>query len=83
MLVLGKAPGAALGLPEGIGANGLLSQELGEILMGAALIAAQIQQQVGVIHHGLPLLFIEGLELAHILKDDGRRNAVFAERGKA
>lgn len=83
LLVLGEVRKAPLGVPEGVGADSLLAQELREVLMGIALVAAQVQQQVGVIHHGLPLLFVEGFELAHVLQDYGGRNAVLAEGGKA
>ena len=60
----------ALGLTVGVGVNGFLAQELGNVLVGALLVAAQIDELIAVADDALPLLFEQGLQLGHVLNDD-------------
>ena len=61
---------SALGPTVGVGVNGFLAQELGNILVGTLLVAAQIDELVTVADDALPLLFKQGLQLCHVLNDD-------------
>ena len=67
----GAAPVPATGAGKGFGVDGLLTQQLGDVFVGAQLIAAQVEKFVAVAHKILPLLFKECLELCHVLDDDG------------
>ena len=54
----GVAAVLSLGLPMGPGVDGLLAQQLGDILMGALLVTAQIQERIAVAGDGLPAVLL-------------------------
>ena len=47
---------------------------LGDQLVCAGFVAAQVQKLVAVAHDGFPLFFIQRLELGDVLDDDRHRN---------
>ena len=66
----GVRPGPPFGLPVGLGVDGGLAQRLRNVLVGACLVAAQIEQRVRVAGDGFPRVLIQLLDLRHVL-DDG------------
>ena len=78
---MGVGAVAPLALAGGPGLNGLLAQQLGHILVGALLIAAQVEKGVGVADDPLPGVLEELLELGDILQDDGGHHIPGAHGG--
>ena len=68
---LGKGAAAPLALAAGAGADGFLPQQLGDVLVGALLVAAQIHQGVSVADDALPVILEQGLQLGDVLQNDG------------
>ena len=69
ILTVGAA--AALALAACPNINGFLAQQLGNVLVGALLIAAQIDESIGIADDALPIVLEKRLQLADILQDDG------------
>ena len=68
---LGIGAAAPLALAAGAGADGFLPQQLGDVLVGALFVAAQIHQGVGVADDALPVILEQGLQLGDVLQNDG------------
>ena len=50
--------------------------------MGGLLVAAQIKEAIAVAHDAFPLLFVQRLDLRHVLQDDGYRHLAGAHDGE-
>ena len=70
----GVGAGASLRLPMGLGVDGGLAQGLRNVLVGACLVAAEIEQRVRVAGDGFPGILVEFLDLRHVLDDRAARN---------
>lgn len=77
----GVRPGPPFGLPVGLGVDGGLAQRLGNVLVGACLVTAQIEQRVRVAGDGFPRVLIQLLDLRHVL-DDGAAGDVAGAHGR-
>ena len=74
-LIVGGIASVSAARPSvGIRINGLLAQQLGNILMGTLLVAAQVQKLIAVAHNTFPLLFKQSLQLRKVLNNDGNGN---------
>ena len=63
---MGNLAAPVLGLIEAV--DGLLAQQLGHILVGALLVAAQVEEGVRIADNPLPVVFEQGLQLGDILQ---------------
>ena len=62
---------APLALAAGLGINGFLAELFGNVLVGALLVAAEIDKGISVADDALPVVFEQGFELGYVLQDDG------------
>ena len=69
---MGNLAAPVLGLIEAV--DGLLAQQLRDLLQGGLLFAAQKQGAVAVAHDGIRRVLVDGLELALTLQNDGGRD---------
>ena len=63
------------------GVQGLLAQQLGDILVGGRLISAQIHQRVGVAQKPFPVILEQGLEGGNVLEYNGGHDVAGAHGG--
>lgn len=78
----GVGTGAAFRLAVGPGINGGLAQRLGDVLVGAGLVAAQVEDGVRVAGDGLPAILVQLLDLGHVLDDGTGRDVAGAHGGQ-
>lgn len=65
----GPGTGLALGFAVGLGVDGGFAEGLGDVLVGAGLVAAKVQQSVRVAGDGFPGVLELLLDLCHVLND--------------
>ena len=70
----GPGTASALCFAMGLCVDGGLAQHLGDVLVGAGLIAAQIKDAVRVAGDSLPVILVQALNLGHVLNDGGGRD---------
>ena len=68
--VLGVGAVAPPALAGGAGLDGLLAQQFGHILVGALLVAAQVDKGVGVADDALPRVLEKFFQLGDVLQND-------------
>lgn len=83
VLIIGAA-GAAASLRHAArsGVDGGLTKHLGNVLVGAGFVAAEIQQRIAVAGHIFPTILKQLLELCHVLNDDVDGDLPAAAGGK-
>lgn len=53
-----------------LGANGLLAQQLGNVLKGAVIVAAKVNKAVAVADDRFPVVLVFAFDLGNILQND-------------
>ena len=82
-LIVGGIASVSAARPSvGIRIDGLLAQQLGNILVGTLLVAAQVQKFIAVAHNTFPLLLEQGFQLRKVLDDDGDGNLTASHGGQ-
>ena len=78
----GPGAGLALGFPVGLGVDGGFAEGLGDVLVGAGLVAAEVQQGVRVAGDGFPGVLVQLLDLGHVLNDGAGGNVAGTHGGQ-
>lgn len=78
----GPGTASALCFAMGLCVDGGLAQHLGDVLVGAGLIAAQIKDAVRVAGNGLPGILVQFLDLCHVLNDRAGRDVSASHGGQ-
>lgn len=82
-LIVGGIASVSAARPSvGIRIDGLLAQQLGNILVGTLLVAAQVQKFIAVAHNTFPLLLEQSFQLRKVLDDDGDGNLTASHGGQ-
>lgn len=70
----GVGTGAPLCLPMGLGVDGGLAQGLRNVLVGTALVTAEVKEGIRVAGDGFPRILVQFLDLRHVLDNGAARN---------
>ena len=65
-----------------LGANGLLAQQLGNVLKGAVIVAAKVNKAVAVADDRFPVVLVFAFDLGNILQNDIAAYVAAARNGK-